>query len=640
MAETKTQSMPPQPPPYYYRQKKSRWWIPVLIIGIVILFIFLAIIAFFGMVGSFFSEEPVEVKPNTVLYLSMETGVDEYSLAGPFNFFGQAKANSLFNINHAIIRAKSDDNIKGIFFNANSAKMGITKTMEFLDVLEDFKTSGKFVYAYMDNGDESTYLKTLPADKIFMPEEGLMELNGYAISNLFLKGLLDTIGIDFYVLGFEDFKSAGETYSRKDFSDSSRLQLKVLLDQRLDNLVAAISKYRDVPEEKIRELLNTGIFTTDKLVEAGLIDEIASESEVKTMMKDMIRTEGNNVNKLRLMSIGSYLESNFDYPVENVDFDKQIAIIYGVGPIVQNHAKNLNNMDEKYITGKEFIRNLKKARENDNIKAIILRIDSPGGSALVSDNIYREILKTREIKPVYASMSDVAASGGYYISIGADTIVAHPTTITGSIGVVTAIPNFSRLIQKVYLTVDTISSNPAAMTLNPTMPFKDKDKQIIYKFAEGIYFRFLEKVSESRDKSVEEIRQYAKGRVWTGKDAKEIGLVDVLGGMQTAIDLAKARIGVAKEDKVIIKRYPEPEDDLKTLMKLLGLERGEDDEIVNSRKAEIMKSLANLNPGFFGATLESLPEDIRAQIKYMLNLIDISLKEHTMTAMPYYIKEY
>ena len=642
MPESNQQTMPPQPPPYYYRQKKSRWWIPVVIIGVVILFFFFAIIAFFSTVGSFFSEEPVEVKPNTVLYLDMKMGVDEYSLASPFSFFGQPKASSYFDILTAIDRAKSDENIRGIYINANAAKMGFSKSYEFLKAIDDFKESGKFVYAYMDYCDEATYLKALAADKIIMPAEGLAEFNGFAITSIFFKGLLDTIGIDYYVLGFEDFKSAGEPYSRKNFSDSSRYQLKVFLDQRLDIFIKAVAKYRNISEDDIRLAMTEGILTNEKMLAYGLIDSLMTESELKELIRDDIfgaDNSGLNGHKYKLMDIVTYLESEYDYGMEQkIDYDNQIAIISGVGPIVAEHSGSPFDSEEKYIVGSQFIKYLKQAREDDKIKAIILRIDSPGGSALVSDAIYREIIKTKEIKPVYASMSDVAASGGYYMSIGADTILAHPSTLTGSIGVVTAIPNFERLLGKLYLTVDTVSSNPSALTLNPAMPFSENDKEIIFKFAENIYRSFLEKVAKSRNMPVEKIRELAKGRIWTGQDAMEIGLVDKLGGIKDAIKMAKERIGVPAGQKVIIRRYPPEEDDLKVLMKLLGLEE-EEENYVKENTTSIMSKLNDMNP-VMDKAMASFPDDIAKQIKYMFKLVDISMKEHTLTALPFYVSEY
>ncbi len=635
MAEQQQYQPPMPPPPYYVQKKKSRWWIPVVIIVGVLVIFFGVILAIIGVIGSSFEKEPYKVKENSVLYLDLSGGVSEFVKIAPLaNIFGAPTQTSFNDILKAINTAKDDKKIKGIYIKGAMAMMGFAKAKELQEVLTDFKESKKFIYAFIETGNENVYYYTLPADSIFMPSEGLIEMNGYGISAMFIKGFLDKIGIDMWVLGFEDFKSAGETIGRKSFSDSARYQLQVILAQRYKMLTEAIAKYRKIEPHTIHSALARGIYTADSLKELGFIDAFRTEADVKEMMKAKIfgKKKDDKESKLRLVSIKNYVSSDLPEKGKIASEDKQIAIIYGVGPI-QNESDDSPFSNENVIAHSEFVENLKKAREDKDVKAIILRIDSPGGSVIASDAIQEEILKTKAIKPVYASMSDVAASGGYYISMPCDTIIAHPATITGSIGVILAIPNIKGLMGHLDLTGDTISTGPAAQFMNGMYPYSDKDKKVVHDIAQKIYFRFINKVAKYRNMTFDQVRAIAKGRVWTGEDAKRIGIVDVLGGWQDALKIAKRRIGIPDTQKVYVKIYPKPMDEFEAILKMFGLSR-EDEEVSSDNN---IADVLGIKPEVLKSLIEEMPESVRQQIKYTMSLMGISRKENVLAALPYYI---
>ncbi len=637
MAEINTQAIPPQPPPYMYHQpRRSRWWIPLLIIAIAIVLFILGVIAFFTIISSVFSEKPVEVKQNSVLYIELDKPISEYHNPGPFDFLDFQNVPSHYELLQAIRRAASDDRIKGIYISSGIETMGFAKTEEFLHELDEFRKTGKFIYGYMAMGDEDSYMKLLPSDKIFVPAEGIVEMNGFAATSLFLKNLLDTVGIDMEVIGFEDFKSAGEPYSRTSFSDSSRLQLRVILNQRQDIFCNLVAKYRKTTKEKVLNVLESCQYNPDTLKQLGFIDELASENDVLKYMNEAVfgkAAAANSEMKINKINVIDYMRAEY-IEDENIDFDRQIAVIHGSGMITPTDDENPFGGGESTITSKKFIKYLTQAREDESIKAIILRIDSPGGSALVSDEIYQEVLKTKKVKPVYASMSDVAASGGYYIAVAADTIIANPSTITGSIGVITAIPSFSRLIKKVYLSVDTVATTPSAMTLKGVFPMQDKERQLIRSFAQGIYNRFLSKVAVNRKMSFEKIRSLAKGRVWTGSDAQKYGLVDVLGGMNDAVALAKKRIGIPEGQKVIIRQFPEKKESIQAFLELFGLDDG--DATASVRANEIAARIGMKNNTYM-QILEMLPRGLRNQATNIAGLLQMSKSEKTMVMMPVFM---
>ncbi len=643
MAEEQQQQSPryPQYPQYQYQKKNSNWWIPVLIIAIIVILFFVLAIGFFSAMGSFmFSEQEVEVKSNSVLHLKYSGELGEYVKSSPFSIFDKGKKASFSDILTALDRAKDDEKIKGVFYEAGNGSMGYAKAVELQKALEDFKESGKFVYAFIEIGTEMDYFHALPADKIYAPEEGITEMNGFGYTSLFFKEMFKEIGIDFYVLGFEDFKSAAEPFSRTSYSDSARYQLEVLLKQRMDVYASAVEKHRNIKKDKFYEVLNHGYYSVDSLMELGLYDGYKTRADVIDIMKDEIfgedRTEED---KIRLISPGKYMASNPPLNGTVADAEKQIAIIYAEGPIQQDAGDDNPFSDEKIITPKKLVEYLSDAKKDDKVKAVILRVNTPGGSVIASDAIRQEIINVREKKPVYISMSDVSASGGYYIAMDCDTIIAAPETITGSIGVVMSIPNLTGLKNKISLHVDTVSSTDAAQFLNGFYPIPEQDKQKIYGMAKAIYDRFLKHVAKARGMTYEEVRSIAKGRVWTGEDAKKIGLIDVLGGYEEAIKIAKRRIGVPDTMLVYVQTYPKKKDEIQELLEMFGLDTpGDDNGGAGANIAKLARALKE-NSSEAAVIYKSLPKDIRRQVDYALQILDMSEHEKVLMAMPYLLEE-
>ncbi|MCX6153670.1 MAG: signal peptide peptidase SppA [Candidatus Kapabacteria bacterium] len=613
-------------------KKKSSWIVPTIIVGAVVLVIVLMGTMFIGVVNSVFESDEVEVKSNTVLVFSVPGGIKEYSRQINLPIIGNPNAAGFLEIINAVRAAKYDNKIKGILIKPALGRTGFVKSLELLNELVEFKKSGKFIYAFIETGDESDYLITLAADSVFMQREGMMKMNGFGLANTFLKGFFDKIGVEFHVQQFEEFKSFAETYSKKKFSNEARMEISDILNARNKTFVEKVAEMRKMDVNTVYSLLARGIYTADSLQKNKLIDVIASETEMKDFLKEKIY--GKNADKAKskidLLNIGRYATSG-KLPKEKIDDNtKQIAIIYGVGTIQSGSTDNSFNAEEGVFSD-TYISYLKKARENDRVKAIILRIDSPGGSVIASEAIWSEILKTKAVKPVYASMSDVAASGGYYMAMACDTIIASPMTITGSIGVILAIPNFSKLMNKLDITVDTVSTSPSAQFLNPLMSFKEVDKKQLYDLSYPVYRRFVEKVAESRKKSFEEARSVAKGRVWMGDQAMKHGLIDVEGDLQTAIDMAKARIGVQKDQKIRLDIYPKREDDISSILRLFGIKKG------GSEDANMITKLASIYGMSSVETMaiwNSIPEVLRAQFKQALDITKIAQREYTIAIMP------
>lgn len=611
------------------RQKKTSWWKPVVIVLGVIFLLFVGFIGLviYGVSNMNLDKADVkEVTSNSILVVDFSKPMNEHNQGGSLHLFDEDNSVDFFDALKAIERAAIDERIKGIYLKP-LGELGMAQAMELQEALLKFKESKKFIYSYSMAFDEKSYLNALPADSIFMPKEGMLMLNGFSINPVYMKGFLDKIGVEFTTIQFEDFKSAGEGFSRKSMSDSARLEYTVLLNQRNRIFTEQAAKLRKLDAAKITDAMNTGVYQTDDAIARNLIDGTMTESAFKDFLKKRIYGDKANDEdkKVTLISLSDYPWHDVKTKGETAPENKTIALINTVGEI----SSSMNSNSDNGINAKRVIKHLRDARDDKNIAAIVLRIDSPGGSVLGSDEIWQEIMVTKKSKPVIASMGNVAASGGYYMAMACDTIVAHPATITGSIGVILAIPNISGAMSKLDITTDNVSTSPASEFLNVTKPFSTQDKTRLTKMAESIYLSFVGKVAESRGKTPEDMRQFAKGRVWTGEDAKDRGLVDVLGGLQTAINIAKVKIGVKESDKVRLSIFPRKEPVFERLLKEF---KNEDDNEPN-----ILMKLASAF-GFGASELKTaisfVPKEIQNQIKYILNISQISMKEGAMVAMP------
>lgn len=651
--------------PARHRNSGSKWWIPLTIVLGLIAICFIALIGFFTYIASVVSTEfttstPVTVEDNSILYL--DCGVISELQGQGDSFFdkilGKCTNASFYQITEAIKRAANDDKIKGIYFDGNCYVSGESLS-ELQVAIKEFKKSGKFFYSYLDVSDKNAYMLASLSDSIFVPEEGLYEMNGYGVSSVFPKGLYDKLGINFIVAQCEDFKSYADAYKYKKFSDSSRLAYKALITQKENTFFALLSQNRKITREQVIECMNIGLLTPADMLERKLADvqapiywfqnqflleksnpekykELYGKGENKKLEgknntdkeTDITTTKtyinGTLVKDVKLVSVNDYVSSlNWNEGKS----DNSIAVIVGEGAIYDDMPKSnpFSFESEASIVASDFIELIEDAVGNDDVKGIIIRINSPGGSAMASEKIYQAIMEARKKKPVYASMGDVAASGGYYISMACEKIYAGANTITGSIGVVAAFPNVNTLLEKtLYMNVDTISNgigNP--FTLDPTLPAKSEDVAKLQKYADATYYGFVSKAAKSRNMSFEQMRAIAKGRVWVGTTAKEIGLVDAIGNIKFAIGKMREKLGIKENDNVKIVFYPNAEAQVRNFWKRFD-----------------MKTLYAIISGQTKSQTEQilamfmLPKELKNQVEYIMALHPILEREKIALALP------
>ena len=537
------------------------------IVGFFIALFFSSILSVFiiaGIVGSLVSnvsemhtKKKIAIPANSVLRIDLEYPVKDKTSDDPMDFidfdrFEIKQELGLNDIIENINKAKTDKNIKGIYLDQSYVAAGMASLKEIRTALEDFKSSGKFVYAYGDVMSQGAYYLASVADKIAINPVGILEFRGLSANKMYLKNTLNKLGIEMQIFSVGKFKSAIEIFKNTKMSEEDRLQTKTFINSMYKDLLEAVNSGRSIEIEKLKTIANE--FKTVDLkaaLELKMIDHIAYEDEVYAMMQKDLGLESDN--KINFVSMNKYAKK-----AVSKAYDAHIAVIYAEGEIVDGKG------ERNQVGSKRFVKAIKAARENEYIEAVVLRINSPGGSALASELMWRELLLTKKVKPVIVSMGDVAASGGYYIACMADTIVAQSNTITGSIGVFGVMPNMQKFFNdKLGITFDGVKTSDFADLGTPTKGMNPQEKLIIQTQVESIYDAFLERVSKGRGLSKEDIHKIAQGRVWTGTDAKARGLVDVLGGLNTALAIAADKVD-ATTYKIIT--YPKPEDKLEDIL--------------------------------------------------------------------------
>ncbi|WP_435654382.1 signal peptide peptidase SppA [Cellulophaga baltica] len=518
------------------------------IIGCLIAFgvLFGMFLIFAALLGSEDGEKTI--KSNSVLEIQIQNPVQDYvgrDESDPFaGLFQQAQG--LNEIIHAIKVAKNDSKIKGISINNNFIIAGLSQTQAIRNALEDFKTSGKFIYAYADIYVQKDFYLASVADSLFLNEVGSLDFKGLSSEVLFYKDLQEKTGIKMEVIRHGKYKSAVEPYLTNEMSEANRTQIKELLNSLWGSMVDEIAVSRNMSSENLNVIADTlGGRMPQLAKESGLIDDVLFfdqyEHKLKNAAKIAIEEDINYV------SLEDYIDTA--NKTKLYKGDDKIAVIYAQGEILYGEGG-------PDIIGQGIINSsLKKAREDDAVKAIVLRVNSPGGSALTSDIIWREIELTKAIKPVVVSMGDVAASGGYYIAVGADKIFAEPTTITGSIGVFGTIPNATELAENIGINAEQVGTNKNSVDYSLFEPMTDGFRNMMQESVEGTYSTFLERVAEGRKITVAEADSMAQGRVWSGVDAKNLGLVDELGSLDDAIKGAAELADVASYGIKIFPKY-------------------------------------------------------------------------------------
>ena len=499
------------------------------IIGIIssIIVMILLIIGFVAIISS---EDEVKVKENSILKIDLaNTSVVERSSENPFDGLSLsgdvASTIELKQVLDNIEKAKLDDNIKAIYINTSYVSAGISQIEEIRNKLLEFKQTGKPIIAYSEVYNQAAYYLSSVANKVYLNPEGIVELKGLSAGIMFYKGLLEKLDIDVQIIRHGKFKSAVEPFMLDKMSDANREQMQLLLNSFADNLFDSIASQRGMTLSDIHNHANNlSLENAKSCLDLHYVDALLYQDQVDDSLLVISKSE-----KLNFISLNKY--SNVKVEKKEISRNK-IAIIYATGEI------NSGEGDEKSIGSETTAKAIKTAREDKNVKAIVLRVNSPGGSALASDVIWRETVLAKEEKPLIVSMGDYAASGGYYIACAADSIVANPTTLTGSIGVFGMIPNLQKLYKnKLGISIDTVNTNKHAdMGMNRALTKFEEDK--IQKSVVDIYTTFITHVGEGRNMSTTAVDEIGQGRVWTGYDAKDIGLIDTYGGLEKAVEIA------------------------------------------------------------------------------------------------------
>ncbi|WP_026724309.1 signal peptide peptidase SppA [Flavobacterium sasangense] len=527
---------------------------------IVGLFVF-SIIAFFGIIiigviaGS--SDETVTVKNNSVIELDLSKVSLDY--AGKtnykdFNYF-EAHHDGVTDILNAIEAAKTDDKIKGISILNNQSQLGLAQSKAVRDKLEDFKKSGKFVYAYANFYTQGEYYLNSVADQVYLNPMGEVDFKGLSSEIIYMKELQEKSGVKFEVIRHGKYKSAVEPFLAQEMSSENREQMTVLLNSVWSTIVEDIAKSRKLSIAQLNAIANTlGARTPDLALANKLVDKVAYEDEYHDMIRAKLKLDKKE--KYDIVSITDYAKTAAS-TVEDYSKKDIIAVIYAQGEIAGGEG-DVNVIGEGSIK-----RSLQEARENDDVKAIVLRVNSPGGSALTSELIWREIEITKKTKPVVVSMGNYAASGGYYIAANADRIFAEPNTITGSIGVFGMLPNMNQLGKNIGINAEQVKTHENASGYSIFEPIDENFKGYILESIEKTYATFLQRVADGRKMTTEQVDAIAQGRVWTGVDAQKLGLVDEIGGLDTAIKYA-AKLG--KTNSYRTENFPEYEKSFEDLL--------------------------------------------------------------------------
>ena len=517
--------------------------------------VFIIMLLFIGLIGVLSNEEEVKVKENSILKIDLgKLSVVERSSNNPFtqlNLSGEINETiGIKEILDNIEKAKNDINITAIYINTSFIiNAGISQTEEIRNKLLEFKKTGKKIIAYSEVYSQNAYYLASVANKIYLNPEGVIDLKGLSASIMFYKGLFEKLDIEIQIIRHGKFKSAVEPFTLKKMSPSNRKQLELLLSSFTNNIMDSIASQREIPLSEIEMHANLLMLEdAETCLELNYIDSLLYEDQVKNILADM-----SELHELNIVSIKKY--SSVKTIKKDISRNK-IAIIYASGSI------NSGEGNEEMIGSETTVKAIKKASDDKNVKAIVLRINSPGGSALASDVILREILLVKEKKPLVVSMGDYAASGGYYIACAADSIVANPTTLTGSIGVFGIIPNLEKFYDnKLGITIDTVNSHKYAdMGINRKL--SQLEIKRMQNSVKNVYNTFISHVSKGRKMSKEAVDEIGQGRVWSGYDAKKIGLIDTYGGLEKAIEIASVLAEVEDYRIISLPTQKDPFTDL------------------------------------------------------------------------------
>jgi protease-4 len=504
---------------------------------------------------------------------------------------------TVYDVEHAIRTAAEDDQVRGLVLHLEGINWGWAKIAEVRDAMRAFRRSGKPVYAAIAGGGERDFLLASAATHVDMPPTALLELDGLAASALFFRGAFDKLGISPNFEHVGQYKSAIETYTRSDLSPPAREALDAILADDESLLVDTLASCRRISPDSLRHLIDEGPYTAGEAHDAGLVDSLMYDADVDSM------ATRRGSHRLELLSLNRYIDRQ-----PEGGLGPHIALVVASGSIMPGKSHDSPG-DGRVMGSESVISDLQEARTRRSIRAIVLRVDSPGGSGQASDDIWREVARCRREKPVIVSMGDYAASGGYYIAAGATDIVAQPATLTGSIGVFAGKFNVRGLLTKLGLSVDTVTRGRHAEMLSPFSDFSEEEQAVFRRHLVAFYDQFLRRVSAGRHMTVEAADSVAQGRVWTGLAGRDHGLVDRLGGIEDAIALAKRRAHISASQTVVVDVLPRAHRDF-FRDALTGLwDNNDDDESLLARLPDGARSwltMAKLPPGSMVAMMPFL----------------------------------
>ena len=577
-----------------------------IILSSIVLF-FIGIMVIFGIVSS--SDTETVVKKNSVMMLDLNGTLVERtqeSLEGIFSALTGDDSNvyGLDDILSSIKKAKENENIKGIYIQASSLSSSYASLQAIRNALNDFKESGKFIVAYSDGYTQGLYYLSSVADKVLLNPKGMIEWKGIASAPLFYKDLLQKIGVEMQIFKVGTYKSAVEPFISTEMSPANREQVTAFINSIWGQVTEGVSASRSLPVDSLNALADRMLmfYPAEESVQCGLADTLIYRNDVRNYLKQWVDLKEDD--RLPVLGLSDMINVK-----KNMPKDKSgniVAVYYASGEITDYSGSSTS---EEGIVGTKVIRDLRKLKDDEDVKAVVLRVNSPGGSAFASEQIWHAVKELKTEKPVIVSMGDYAASGGYYISCVADTIVAEPTTLTGSIGIFGMVPNVKELSEKIGLTYDVVKTNKFSDFGNIMRPFNQDEKTLMQMMITQGYDTFVNRCAEGRHMSKEAIEKIAEGRVWTGEAAKELGLVDVLGGIDTALEIAVRKAGI---EGYTVVSYPAKQDLLSSLLNT---------KPTNYVESQILKSKLGEYYQQFGM-LKNLKERsmIQARIPFELNI--------------------
>ena len=577
-----------------------------IILSSIVLFI-ISMVTLFGIMSA--SDTETIVKKNSVMMLDLNGTLVERTQEDPLGILSQwfgdeSNTYGLDDILSSIQKAKENENIKGIYLQASSLGASYASLQEIRNALLDFKESGKFVIAYADSYTQGLYYLSSVADKVLLNPKGMIEWRGIASTPLFYKDLLQKIGIEMQVFKVGTYKSAVEPFIATEMSPANREQVTAFITSIWGQVTEGVSASRNIPIDSLNVYADRMLmfYPSEESIQCGLADTLIYRNDVRNYLKKLVEIDEDD--NLPLVGLSDMMNVK-----KNVPKDKSgnvVAIYYASGEITDYPGSATS---EDGIVGSKVIRDLRKLKDDNDVKAVVLRVNSPGGSAFASEQIWHAVKELKTKKPVIVSMGDYAASGGYYISCVADTIVAEPTTLTGSIGIFGIIPNVKGLTDKIGLSYDVVKTNKYADFGNIMRPFNEDERSLLQMMITEGYDTFVSRCAEGRQMPKEAIEKIAEGRVWTGETAKKLGLVDELGGIDKALDIAVAKAGI---EGYTVVSYPAKQDFFSSLL---------DTKPTNYVESQLLKSKLGEFYQQFGL-LKNLQEQsmIQARIPFELNV--------------------